>query len=57
MQDEICEICEMDKICIVKPRTTMNCKTKKGFLVGGADLVNNANTEIHLLIVNDHIWF
>ena len=57
MQDKICEICEMDKICIVKPRTTMNCKTKKGFLVGGADLVNNANTEIHLLIVNDHIWF
>ena len=45
----------MGKICRVKPRA-MNYKTKKGFLVG-TGLLNNGSTEIHLLNVNDHIWF
>ena len=44
----------MGKIYRIKPRI-MNCRTKKGFLVGRADLVNNANSEIHLLNVNGHI--
>ena len=46
----------MGKICRVKPRT-INYKTKKGFLVGRTGLLNNGSTEIHLLNVNDHIWF
>ena len=46
----------MGLIYRVKPRT-MNCKTKKGFLVGWTDPINNANTEIHLLNLNNHILF
>ena len=46
----------MGKICRVKPRT-MNCKKKKDFLLGSTDLVNNTNTEINLLNVNDLICF
>ena len=46
----------MGKSRRVKPRA-MNSKTKKSFFVGRTDLVNNANTEIRLLNLNNHICF